>query len=240
MNLTFRNEAAAPRGQLLDWSIYGCGAVLDSKKRSGALLIPCSPIHRPFLRYLVPDSVPGRPLLAPFVRTACQVFLVLAAAGLIASFTIHVLAWVGMRVTGAMSLHVGLFIVWIPTVLVSTRLTREHAQKDFWKAALRWCPRWASRGMTLLVGYAVLNFALFLFSSRLRTPTASEAESVRPFSAVWMVFYGAATAVLYSAVHAVDDRLRCPSGHIASPDALFCEKCGASVARPPPRRSVVR
>jgi hypothetical protein len=169
--------------------------------------------------------------------------LVLAAVGLVASFTVHALAWAGVRVPGAMLLGFGLFVVWVPTVLISTRLTRESPRKDFWKAALRGCPRWATRGTMALFAYALVNFASFMFLPRERGQSPSAAEEVRLFSGHLMVFYAVAAAVLYSAVHAVDDRRRCPSGHVNSAQATFCERCGApvaAVARDPAARSLVR
>src|SRR5437870_7027920 len=38
-------------------------------------------------------------------------------------------------------LFIGIFVVWLPTVLLLNTLTRDFKQKDLWKAALRGCPR---------------------------------------------------------------------------------------------------
>jgi len=51
---------------------------------------------------------------------------------------------------------------------------------------------------------------------------------VRGFSGHWMIFYGAAFAVLYSRIHAPElyRERKCPQGHTASPTARFCSECG--------------
>ena len=55
----------------------------------------------------------------------------LAAIGLLASAVIHVMTLIGMEPpSAAMGLHIGIFVVWLPTVVVSQRLTREYKQKD--------------------------------------------------------------------------------------------------------------
>ena len=72
-------------------------------------------------------------LLSPFVAAS--------ALGLLLSMVVHLCAWLSIpsplgRYTWL--LHVGIFLVWFPTVLVSQRLTREYRAEDFWKAALLW------------------------------------------------------------------------------------------------------
>lgn len=190
------------------------------------------------------DSIPGQPILGPITRAACRVLLIVAVAGLIAAVSIHALAWFGANVPGEVPLFAGLFVVWVPTVLVSMRLTRDYAQKDFWKAALRGCPRWASRATMGLVAYVFLNFGISLFLSPGRGRSASGTEGARMMSAGMLPFYGIAAATLYSAIHAVDDRRRCPRGHVTSPEAEFCDKCGEPVAAVTPGaaagRSLVR
>jgi hypothetical protein len=42
-------------------------------------------------------------------------------------------------------LGTGVFAVFLPTIFVMNRLTRDFKQKDLWRAALRGCPRWMYR-----------------------------------------------------------------------------------------------
>ncbi len=131
-----------------------------------------------------------------------------------------------------MGLHIGIFVVWVPTVLVARRLTRGYEQKDLWKAMLRGAPPWV-KGATLgLLYYALLNFALFMFLER--DLPDSELLQFRMFSGHWMAFYGGAAAVLYSATRAdqVDSRRTCLNGHGVSATASYCDECGAPLAGP--------
>jgi hypothetical protein len=171
---------------------------------------------------------------ANLLRPVLWVFMVLAGAGLVASAAVHVAVWLGAGIPEPfLLLHLGVFIVWLPTVLVSTHLTREFKQKDLWKAALRGAPRWMRRTQKALIALAGLNFVLFFLQ---HPPGRSESgpgpEDARVFSAFWMVFYGTAFAILYSALHVNegDDGRQCRNGHRVSPIASFCEECGAPVA----------
>jgi hypothetical protein len=129
-------------------------------------------------------------------------------------------------------LHVGIFVVWLPAVLVTTRLTRDFKQRDLWKAALRGCPPWMKYMVYGFFGYAMLNFVVFLANA---PPQGGSGPMppivVRGFSGHGMAFYSAAMALLYSAAH-VKDRdagRRCPQGHTVGPLAQFCEQCGQPV-----------
>ncbi len=163
-------------------------------------------------------------------------FIALSAAGLILSVIVHVIALSGHQVPFgelAWGLHIGIFVVWFPAVLVSMRLTRDFKQKDLWKAALRGCPAWMKYMTYFFFGYAFINFALFAFSTTgmPKESSPSTATALRGFSGHWMVFYSAAMSMLYSATQAdlVDKQRRCRNGHAVSPLAKFCEECGAQV-----------
>jgi hypothetical protein len=72
-------------------------------------------------------------------------FLIFSAVGLVLSVISHVC---GLRGTAGpfgdqtWLLHIGIFVVWLPAVLAVQRLSRNVPRRDFWKAALRGCPRW--------------------------------------------------------------------------------------------------
>ena len=167
-----------------------------------------------------------RLILAPFIG--------LAAIGLILSVAAHLAAVAGSPIPfgkAVWGLHIGVFVVWLPTVLVGIRLTRGANRKDYWKIALVGCPKWMRRALSILFGYAILNFILFfvMTAAHLQPKGDAPPEVVRGFSGHWMVFYGAAFATLYSASvigWAGIDR-KCPNGHSVTFTAKFCEECGA-------------
>jgi hypothetical protein len=112
-------------------------------------------------------------------------------------------------------LHIGIFIVWLPTVLVARNLTADFRSKDFWKAALRACPPWMKYLVYACSGYAILNFIVFMAAGPPKGGSGPmNAAEIRGFSGHWMAFYSAAMAVLYSAAHAKnrDAARRCPMG----------------------------
>ncbi len=158
---------------------------------------------------------------------------VLALLGFAVSLLVHLAAWAGIAPPkAAWGLHFGIFVVWLPTVLVSQGLTREFKQREFWNAALRGAPPWASTALKGLMAYAIANFVLFMFQTTQGGAKPDEAAEARMFSGHWLIFYGAAAATLYSAAQLREhgDRPRtCLNGHAVSVAARFCEQCGAPV-----------
>jgi len=163
-------------------------------------------------------------------------FMVLAALGFALSLLVHGGALLGIDLFGSCTwgLHVGIFVVWFPAVLVSCHLTKDFKRKDFWKAALRGCPSWMRWNTYLFFGYALFNFFFTLFLlSRGEKAAVSDSGPVllalRLFSGHWMGFYSAAFAILYSALHVRerDAARRCVNGHALSPGNKFCPECGA-------------
>jgi len=162
-------------------------------------------------------------------------FMVLAACGLALSIAAHCVALAGVPIPGGKlvwGLHIGIFVVWIPTVLTSMQTTGYTNRKDFWKVALAGCPLWMRRGFYILFGYAILNFVVFMATAANQPKQQQIGDAppsaVRGFSGHWIIFYGAAFAVLYSRIHAPElyrDR-KCPQGHTSSPTAGFCSECG--------------
>src|SRR5512138_3050922 len=121
----------------------------------------------------------------------------LAVAGFVASLLVHTSAWAGLPSPfGSFTwlLHIGILIVWIPTVLVASRLTRGAKQADFWRAALRGCPGWVKPGAYVLIAYTVLNFMVFMFqATQYANNAVPDAIEYRGLSSIWMIFcYGAA------------------------------------------------
>lgn len=167
------------------------------------------------------------------VRIILYPFLLLSGIGLALSIVAHLAGLAGIELPGGRlvwALHAGIFVVWIPTVLVSMRTTRCANRKDFWKVALSGCPVWMRRAIYVLFGYGILNFFLFMQATGAgHTPTGDAPPSViRGFSGHWMVFYSAAFAILYSAIHAPQlfRERKCPNGHAVGPTARYCSECG--------------
>ena len=160
-------------------------------------------------------------------------FLALAVIGCIALLGIHVASLFGITSGFGASIRIlgpGVFVVFVPAVLVMTRLTRDFKQKDLWRAALRGCPTWLRRTVWVVFGYSWAGF--FLLPILYRSGMDSPASQARTMSAVLLTFYLVAAAVLYSAtqVDKVDRIRRCLNGHAVSPAANYCEECGAPVA----------
>jgi len=171
------------------------------------------------------------------MKTILTPFMYLAGIGLVLSVIVHISALLGITPPlGEVSwvLHVGIFIVWLPAVIVANRLVKDFKQKDFWKAALRACPKWMKNLTYFFFGYAILNFILFLVleaGSGNSKGSGTPSTVFRGFSGHWMVFYCVAMAILYSAIHIEqhDAARRCPVGHPVSPSAKFCEECGSKI-----------
>lgn len=169
-------------------------------------------------------------------------FAGLAAVGLLLSILSHLAALSGLPGPlgdSAWLLHIGIFVVWIPAVLVFRKLTAEVARKDLWKAALRGSPPWMQYMVYGFFGYAVVNFAIFIaYAPSKGGSSPMPPDVVRGFSGHWMAFYAAAMAILYSAAHAkdFDAPRRCVNGHAVGPLAQFCERCGQSAVDSPANR----
>lgn len=178
------------------------------------------------------------------VQAVLRPLMWLAIAGFCASLVVHVLALFGVPSPfGAATwlLHAGIFVVWLPTVLVAQRLAKSVRQADLWKAILRGCPPWVRTGAYVVGGYAFVNFAVFAFQTvTYAKGNIPENIEYRGFSGHWMVFYFVGAAALYSASRLGLSQRRCPRGHEASPFANYCDVCGMQLpsdrrVSPPPR-----
>lgn len=162
-------------------------------------------------------------------------FIVLSAIGLLLSIAAHIASIVGLPLPGGKlvwSLHVGIFVVWFPAVLIANRINRGKPQKDLWKNVLSGCPTWMRYAGYALFAYALLNFLWFI-AKRTGPPPQGDAplSEIRLFSGHWMVFYGAAFAILLSAYRKprLLKKQRCSKGHEVSSTDVFCPTCGSQV-----------
>lgn len=155
-------------------------------------------------------------------------FMYVALTGFIASLVAHIAGYMGIEKPFGFDpwpLHIGIFVVWLPAVLVAQRLSKDFPQKDMWKATLRGCPSWMRNGLYALFGYAFLSFFLFM---ALDSTSGNEASTVRGFSGHWLIFYFAAYAILYSAIQVSENETarRCKNGHFLEPNDKYCRQCG--------------
>jgi hypothetical protein len=175
--------------------------------------------------------------MVPFIEMLAIIypFLALATVGLAAMVGVHIAALFGNIVPFERTLKIlgpGIVVVFLPTVLVMNRLTREFKQKDIWRAALRGCPRWMYRSYYAIFIYCWAGF--FVLPLIYGGGMDADANTARGMSGVLLIFYMTSVAVLYSATRAdrVDESRRCLNGHHISPLAKFCEECGAPVYEP--------
>ena len=161
--------------------------------------------------------------------------MMLSGAGVVFCLAFYLLAVSGIfAVPGkdAMLLFIGIFPIWLPTILFMGRLTSEFKQKDLWKAALRGCPSWMRVVLYVLIGAAFLAFLFPLLTG------GKPGEGPFTFMLFPSTFYAISFCVMYSLLHAeeYDASRRCLNGHVVSPLAKFCDECGAPAGPPELRR----
>lgn len=173
-----------------------------------------------------------------YLDLAAYPCMVLAALGFVLAAYAHVAAVLGMTTfmgNWIWALHIGIFVVWFPAVLVGQSVSRNVPRNDFWKVALLGCPDWMKTAMKGVIGYALANFLYFVvFQSPGRHAATADPATVRGFSGHWLVFYGAAFCVMYSVRRRPDllKETRCPQGHPANPLLDYCGACGERVTKP--------
>jgi hypothetical protein len=165
------------------------------------------------------------------VNSLLRPFMYLALLGFLASLTAHLASHMGIAKPfglDPMPLHMGIFVVFVPAVLVSRRLAPGHWRTNYWKTALRGCPAWMRTGLYVIFGYAFLNFIAVMLGEK----TVGGATALRGFSGHWMVFYYGAFAIMYSAIQLArhDPAPRCKNGHVLHTVDKYCHECGARVA----------
>jgi hypothetical protein len=165
------------------------------------------------------------------VSSLLKAVMVLSFTGFALSFLDLIASYAGKALLNdgiAQKLFIGVFVVWLPTVIVTSRMTRSTARKDLWKVALSGCPAWMRGVLWTACGFGMLNFLYFVVF-------AANKKDHQPFiqfaGGHLMVFYGVAFCVMYSALHASSlfGTRHCSNGHEVMPDDSFCPKCGVSI-----------
>ena len=169
--------------------------------------------------------------------------MVYAACGLVLSLVVHILSFFGIEFGGMklfFGLHIGIFPLWIPVVLIMRKMSGSNYNKDFWKVALSGCPRWMKVMTYGFFIYAFINLAIFAFlvagHQQVKQPLdqAPAPEVLHGFSGHWMAFYSAGLAILTTAYRRGLSNLqrRCRFGHEVGWGDKLCPKCGAKVTPP--------
>jgi hypothetical protein len=112
-------------------------------------------------------------------------------------------------------LHVGIFVVWFPAVLVANRRVGKSSPRNYWDVVFRDSPAWFKYAVYGFLGYAVVNFLIFISQAPNGKEFPGEGTPVvvwRGFSGHWMACYSAALAILYSAVRSDSESRIDPSG----------------------------
>jgi len=130
-------------------------------------------------------------------------FITIAATGFVLSLVTHLMALAGKVPPGGglvWGLHIGIFIVWIPTVWITNRKAPGFDRKFDWKTGTAGCPVWMRRVVQAVFVYAIINFILFMLGTAGQPKPVGPAPAsvLRGFSGHWMAFYSAAFSALYS------------------------------------------
>lgn len=179
------------------------------------------------------------------VQVLLLLLIVYAACGLALSLAIHLAALAGFQPPGGNSLfvalHVGIFPLWIPVVLIGMKMTKGTRLSatwgwsgwNLWNSMFSACPPWMKYMVYGFFIYAVLNFVLFVASVPTGKFVGSNVPSAawRGFSGHWMVFYSAGLAILTSAHRKGISNLepRCSNGHSIGFGDKFCPTCGTPI-----------
>jgi hypothetical protein len=174
-----------------------------------------------------------------------------AAAGLVLSLTVHLLSFAdvlsfpfggGAPPLGLfIALHVGIFPLWIPVMLILWSMTVGRRSQDVWQHILAECPVWMKYMIRVFFAYAVVNFvlgvALLIFVYPKNTQHGGSPPGVvwRLFSGHWMAFYSAGLVTLTAAWRRglSNLRRRCVNGHTVAYGDRFCPTCGATLDTTP-------
>jgi len=162
--------------------------------------------------------------------------MVYASAGLVLSLAVHLLSFFDLQPGGTKlfaALHIGIFPLWFPVVLIASKRSGGARRKDFWKAALAGCPAWMRYMTYSFFAYAILNFvfSIVVAPKGLQPGGAPPVSVWHGFSGHWMAFYSAGLAIVTSAYRTgfATPGPKCPNGHVVGFSDRFCGTCGTPV-----------
>ncbi|QXZ10380.1 hypothetical protein KUF54_03795 [Comamonas sp. Y33R10-2] len=166
--------------------------------------------------------------------------LLLSSLGLLCSMTLHFASLTGhvaqlqslltedMQFQVMTSITNGIFVVWLPAVLISHRINKGNRLKFSWKQVLAGCPQWMSYAAYGLFAYAFINFFLSI-----STREMDSQQGLRTFSGHWMMFYGMAFCIFFSSwrLPSLLRTRQCLAGHDMAQADQFCSLCGLPAAQ---------
>lgn len=168
--------------------------------------------------------------------------MLLATVGLLGSALLHLIAWYGAwpaalrdgAELASSTLGTGIFVVWLPAVLLVRRNHSDGHLQLSWKdmlASCPSCPSWMRRAVYGLFAYAVLSFFLAM-----GTDAHSEWTGLRALSGHGMLFYGTALAIFYArwSQRRPPPARRCLLGHATGHSDAACPTCGNPLGAAPP------
>ena len=137
------------------------------------------------------------------MTTINRICLVLAAIGLASSVAMHVLSFADI----AMPAHVwqleilfyGMLGLLPPAIIASHALIKGYPRKEWRKVSLRGMPSWVARCLGPFQIYSVAGFVLYQF---VRLGQDEALVNQRLLSCFFLLCYGTATAMFWSAVRA--------------------------------------
>jgi hypothetical protein len=158
-------------------------------------------------------------------------FVFLAAVGFLLSLWVHVGALLGKIVAPSSffwGLHVGIFVVFFPAVLIAKQIGMTSNRKDAWKIALRFAPPWMLYVFYVLFPYTFFNFFRGFFTTATSHHHQGDpgVTEWRMFSGHWMLFYFCSLALLYSGIRSRTATGFCNNGHRFSSQYSKCPQCG--------------
>ena len=156
-----------------------------------------------------------------------KTLLIIATGGFIFSLTAHLASFLGIDPQAVFPpiwlLHIGIFVVWIPTVFLLRKIFRKTGREGFWKVAVRNAPFWMQALCIFFLLYTFFNFTNNLFAlNQEGVPTIVDGKKVlqshgevlkeltdeeffryqaytfRASSGHWMVFYIVSMTILLS------------------------------------------
>ena len=132
----------------------------------------------------------------------------LAGAGLLCSIWVQGCALLGRQPASYFwGLHVGIFVVFGPAVLVAQRRVGSTQGRDFWKAATAGSPDGVRYLLYAFFAYAfVAGLIGFVREPVGVSPHRGAFSDWKTFSGVWMVFYYGSFAILTSALSEFSDK----------------------------------
>lgn len=136
------------------------------------------------------------------------------------------------------ALHGGIFLVFLPAILVAQKQVGSIQRRDYWNVVLKGAPEWMRYFLYALFVYAFVVGLPDWFrpwTQATRPSSTPHQSSVfgdwTVFSAVWMGFYWGSFVILYAAIRQDQLRPRCVNGHLATPGVNFCGECGQPILR---------